>query len=42
MIDLNELKKYIDPNNPYKALEYLENNMTKHEVYMYIVNKVIN
>ena len=42
MIDLNKLKKCIDLNNPNKALEYLENNMTKHELYMYIVNKIID
>lgn len=42
MIDLNKLKRCIDLNNPNKALEYLENNMTKHEMYMYIINKVIS
>lgn len=42
MVDLNEFKKYIEPDDPYKALEYLENNMTRHEVYMYIVNKIIS
>ena len=42
MIDLNKLKKYIDLDNPDKALEYLENNITRHELYMYIVNKIID
>lgn len=42
MIDLNKLKKCIDLDNPNKALEYLENNITKHELYMYIVNKIID
>ena len=42
MIDLNKLKKCIDLDNPDKTLEYLENNMTKYELYMYIVNKIID
>jgi len=42
MIDLNKLKKCIDLDNPDKALEYLENNITRHELYMYIVNKIID
>ena len=42
MIDLNKLKKCIDLDNSNKALEYLENNITRHELYMYIVNKIID
>lgn len=39
--NLEELKKRIDPKNPQAALDYLGETITRNQIYIYIVNKII-
>lgn len=41
MIDNKVLQSLIDPKNPYKALEYLEENMTEEDLVQWLTKRIL-
>lgn len=41
MIDNIILQSLIDPKSPYKALEYLEENMTEEDLAQWLTKKIL-
>ena len=41
MIDNKVLQSLIDPKSPYKALEYLEENMTEEDLAQWLTKKIL-
>lgn len=41
MIDNKVLQSLIDPKNPYKALEYIEENMTEEDLVQWLTKKIL-